>query len=251
MLGKVIVAAIIGTVSFATGATTKPTTPAATADGVEYPEPIALKLRIPSVPLAGSSLGKPPMQAFGRQVWTNGKSPEQIDKLFRDLQHKPELRATYYTKNSLGGGEVVGFDVADGRVTSVTIYWRNLSQNQRQGFIQQLEAAAKTAPIILDASFDQAANALSVSVDDVKWLLAHHRPAPEIVAAMQNRKLIAGMTEREACAAMQHLTKRVTSETADGRTIDWGGWDFHAGRFNVSWSATIRDGKVVRADKAE
>jgi hypothetical protein len=82
-------------------------------------------------------------------------------------------------------------------------------------------------------------------VSAVEWYLGTHHVNGEIAEAMRAQRLIIGMTEREAKAAMERYTAHNRTQAKSSMSIEWSLWDPQTGQDVPCCSATIKDGRVV------
>jgi hypothetical protein len=223
------------------------------ADGAEFPAvtPSLADAKgptdlLPELPVLGKTLGQAPEAAFpGLEIYSS-RAAAKWDELAKDfagygVPRGSDVMLGWFVK--AGFGDVVTFELADGKINRICVWYKSLPPPKAESLLAQIRKAnqgkkpgeLRVNDIAVDLSVLRMqkigvakANEvipfaiLIVEADGADWYIAHHQVTDEVKAALRAAKLIPGMTEEEARAAMRKLPV-VKEEVVDAKTkkLSW------------------------------
>ena len=268
-----------------TQATTQPAR--MTTEGVALPDPAAIQLKPVPVPTAGSFLGLRPEEAFPRAELYNFQNSKELfqQTLTKKLVSSDIFSAIAVEWFAVDHGKVIGFNLDRGLVVEAIIYEANASRSWRSKIERELGKLGKSEEVglgeqtyrftgdrlpvpflarLVDSKVYTKSAAISVRFDPQAIYFALYSPSLETVKAIEDGKMIVGMTRREADLAIKNDYRSswsgIISESEGTQVIGWYVRQSHTsnlagGSYGVSgenvliWRAVIRDNKIIEVYK--
>lgn len=173
------------------------------ADGVGFPD-APKSLFQAALPIIGNRLGGK-IGEMGR-VLNGKKSADIIAKRIKGSEFNCEWFVIGFA-----GADAGGFDLTDGRVTRIVLYYNQASPIRAQDTVRRMNQIGRgtkpnecvpknklgnDVPVHADIGTTQ----ITFNVDAVEWNLLYHQASLDIAKAMRSRLPLQGMSEEQAIA---------------------------------------------------
>lgn len=194
------------------------------SDGVPLPDVLNPAPFKATLPIIRDKLGGTP-EEFGGRIFNSEKS-----KSLLDAKTKYPLKTEWFTIG-FAGADVVGFDLADGRVVNVVCVFSKARPDMkgevakamsRLGKVDDHQICAVKGSIGtkgLPVQFDANQNILMFAADKAGWYAITHDVSDEIARAMVERRPLVGMSLEQMNAMFGEPSGK--EQSADAAAYTW------------------------------